>query len=159
MLVTKLCLTLCDPKHCSLPSSSVHGILLARMLQWVAIPFSRESPQRRDRTRVPCVSCITGRWQPTPVNPLLPGKSHGWRSLVGCSPWGHTTERLHFTSLLYHWSHQRSPVFIPKLHCKYYKSPPTDAKDPWRLLKGVTCKGSTKLYVTMWLLRKPRVWE
>ena len=37
-------------------------------------------------------------WQPTPV--LLPGKSHGWRSLVGCSPWGHeesdTTERLHF---------------------------------------------------------------
>ena len=35
---------------------------------------------------------------PTPV--LLPGKSHGWRSLVGCSPWGHeesdTTERLHF---------------------------------------------------------------
>ena len=37
------------------------------------------------------------RWHPTPV--LLPGKSHGWRSLVGCSPWGHeesdTTERLH----------------------------------------------------------------
>ena len=37
-------------------------------------------------------------WLPTPV--LLPGKSHGWRSLVGCSPWGHyqldTTERLHF---------------------------------------------------------------
>ena len=26
------------------------------------------------------------QWQPTPV--LLPGKSHGWRSLVGCSPWG-----------------------------------------------------------------------
>ena len=38
------------------------------------------------------------QWQPTPV--LLPGKSPGWRSLVGCSPWGHkeldTTERLHF---------------------------------------------------------------
>ena len=38
------------------------------------------------------------RWHPTPV--LLPGKSHGQRSLVGCSPWGHeesdTTERLHF---------------------------------------------------------------
>ena len=38
------------------------------------------------------------QWQPTPV--LLPGKSHGWRSLVGCSPWGHwesdTTEQLHF---------------------------------------------------------------
>ena len=38
------------------------------------------------------------QWHPTPA--LLPGKSHGWRSLVGCSPWGHkesdTTERLHF---------------------------------------------------------------
>ena len=38
------------------------------------------------------------RWHPTPV--LSPGKSHGWRSLVGCSPWGReesdTTERLHF---------------------------------------------------------------
>ena len=38
------------------------------------------------------------QWHPIPV--LLPGKSHGWRSLVGCSPWGReeldTTERLHF---------------------------------------------------------------
>ena len=38
------------------------------------------------------------QWQPTPVR--LPGKSHGWRSVVGCSPWGRqesdTTERLHF---------------------------------------------------------------
>ena len=38
------------------------------------------------------------QWHPTPV--LLPGKSHGWRSLVGCSPWGceesDTTERVHF---------------------------------------------------------------
>ena len=41
------------------------------------------------------------QWHPTPV--LLPGKSHGWRSLVGCSPWGReesdTTERLHFHAL------------------------------------------------------------
>ena len=42
--------------------------------------------------------CRRRQWQPTPV--LLPGKSHGWRSLVGYSPWGReesdTTERLHF---------------------------------------------------------------
>ena len=42
------------------------------------------------------------QWHPTPV--LLPGKSRGWRSLVGCSPWGraesYTTERLHFHSAL-----------------------------------------------------------
>ena len=41
------------------------------------------------------------QWQPTPV--LLPRESHGWRSLVGCSPWGHKeldmTERLHFHAL------------------------------------------------------------
>ena len=48
----------------------------------------------------PWVSKIHWRrkWQPTPV--LLPGKSHGWRNLVGCSPWGHkesdNTEQLHF---------------------------------------------------------------
>ena len=46
-----------------------------------------------------CVYCLWRRqWKPTPV--LLPGKSHGWRSLVGCSPWGHKesdkTEWLHF---------------------------------------------------------------
>ena len=44
------------------------------------------------------VSVQRKRWHPTPV--LLPGKSHGRRSLVGCSPWGHeesdTTEWLHF---------------------------------------------------------------
>ena len=42
--------------------------------------------------------CWRRQWHPTPV--LLPGKSHGWRSLVGCSPWGREesemTERLHF---------------------------------------------------------------
>ena len=48
-------------------------------------PWVRKIPRRR-------------QWHATPV--LLPGKSHGWRSLVGCSPWGHTesdtTEQLHF---------------------------------------------------------------
>ena len=42
--------------------------------------------------------CLPRQWHPTPV--LLPGKSHGWRSLVGCSSWGHEesdmTEQLHF---------------------------------------------------------------
>ena len=38
--VAQSCLTLCDPMDCSLPSSSVHGILQARILEWVAICFS-----------------------------------------------------------------------------------------------------------------------
>ena len=41
--VTQSCLTLCDPMDCSLPGSSVHGILQATILEWVAISFSRGS--------------------------------------------------------------------------------------------------------------------
>ena len=52
MLVTQSCPTLCHPLDRSLPGSSVHGILRARRLAWVAIPFSRGSSQARDRTRV-----------------------------------------------------------------------------------------------------------
>ena len=57
-VVTQLCLTLCDPVDYSLPVSSVRGILQSRILEWVAISFSRESSQPRDRT---WVSCIAGR--------------------------------------------------------------------------------------------------
>ena len=42
-LASKLCLTLCDPMDYSLPVSSAHGILQARILEWVAISFSRGS--------------------------------------------------------------------------------------------------------------------
>ena len=42
------CLTLCDPMDCSLPGSSVHGILQARILEWVAMPSSKGSSQPRD---------------------------------------------------------------------------------------------------------------
>ena len=59
VLVAQLCLTLCDPVDCSPPGSSVHVILQARILEWVDIPFSRESSQPRDRTRV---SHIAGRF-------------------------------------------------------------------------------------------------
>ena len=56
--VTQLCMTLCDPMDCSLPGSSIHGIFQARILEWVAISFSRRSSWPRDWTRV---SCIVGR--------------------------------------------------------------------------------------------------
>ena len=48
--VTQSCPTLCDPVDCSPPVSSVHEILQARTLEWVAMPFSRGSSQSRDRT-------------------------------------------------------------------------------------------------------------
>ena len=40
LLVSQSCPTLCDPMDCGLPGSSVHGILQARILEWIAIPFS-----------------------------------------------------------------------------------------------------------------------
>ena len=59
LLVAKLCPTLCDPIDCSPPVSSVHGILQARILERVAIPFSRGSSRCRDQTHI---SYITGRF-------------------------------------------------------------------------------------------------
>ena len=52
------CLTLCDPMDCSPPGSSVHEIFQARILQWVAISYSRGSSWPRDQTCIPCISCI-----------------------------------------------------------------------------------------------------
>ena len=46
---------LCDPMDCSQPGSSVHGILQARIVQWVAIPFSWGSSPRREQTHVSCI--------------------------------------------------------------------------------------------------------
>ena len=122
--------TLCDPMDYSPPGSSVYGdspgkntgvgchaLLqgifqtqgsnpsLLCLLHWQAGSLPLVPPDVKKFSLVcrglifwssKMVFCI--RWPPTPV--LLPGKSHGWRSLVGCSPWGHkesdTTERLHF---------------------------------------------------------------
>ena len=52
VLITQSCLIVCDPMDCSPLGSSVHGILQARILEWVAIPFSRGSSQPRDLTPV-----------------------------------------------------------------------------------------------------------
>ena len=59
VLVTQSCLTLCNPMDCSLPGSSVHGILQAKILEWTATPFSNGSSWPRDQT---WVSRIAGRY-------------------------------------------------------------------------------------------------
>ena len=99
MLVHQSCLTLCDPTDYSLPGFSVHGILQARILEWIVIPFSKGSSQPRDRTQV---SCIAGRfftvwatgktnqgsnltplhWKHRVLNTRLSGKSWHWSSLT-----------------------------------------------------------------------------
>ena len=75
------------------------------------------------------------QWHPTPV--LLPGKSHGRRGLVGCSPWGHTesdtTERLHFHfSLSCIGGGNGNP-----LQCSCLENP-TDRGAWWAAVYGVT---------------------
>ena len=73
------------------------------------------------------------QWHPNPV--LLPGKSHGWRSLVGCSPWGgeelNTTERLHF-SLSYIREGNGNP-----LQCSCLENP-RDGRAWWAAIYGIT---------------------
>ena len=68
VLVTQLCLTLCDPTDYSLPGSSVHGILQARILEWVAIPFPRRSYRPRDRTRSPTLQADSLSSEPPGIN-------------------------------------------------------------------------------------------
>ena len=75
------------------------------------------------------------QWHPTAV--LLPGKSHGWSSLVGCSPWGHqesdTTERIHFHfSLSYIGEGNGNP-----LQCSCLENP-RDRGAWWAAVYGVT---------------------
>ena len=84
------------PPHVSNSKSSLWSIFAPSLAPHLMTFFSPAS----------CYRCCEklplffrgAQWHPTPV--LLPGQSHGWRSLVGCSPWGReesdTTERLHF---------------------------------------------------------------
>ena len=87
VLVTQTCLTLCDPLNYSLPGSSVHPILQTRIMEWVAIPFSRGSSQLGDWI---WVSLTTGGylmiWATTEALRLT--KDLYWKGRqVSCSVW------------------------------------------------------------------------
>ena len=128
--VTQLCPTLCDPVDCSLPGSSIHGIFQARMLEWVAIAFSRRSSRPRDWNRVsrilgrrftiwatrevPKIKGITTKtsnklfWE---LSTLRSQKSH-WVSLE---------KALNFLELTWHWydfsMNQSLSVITETFHC------------------------------------------
>ena len=90
------CPTLCDPTDCGPPGSSVHGILQARILEWVAIPFSRGSSWPRDGTRV---SHMQGDYhlshQGSPK--VFPQRWHQWKY----------TPRLRNTFIRWMWQSRR----------------------------------------------------
>ena len=62
-----LCLTLCDPMECTQPGSSVHGILQKRILEWVAMPSSKEFSQPRNRTYISTSPALGGGFFTTSI--------------------------------------------------------------------------------------------
>ena len=91
------CLTLCDPMDCSPSGSSVHGILQARILEWVAISYSRGSSWPRDWTQVSCGSCTAGGFFTTePLGSMCMSPPH----------------QIHLTIFIYHTVQQIMIYFL-----------------------------------------------
>ena len=96
----------CDPMDCSLPGSSIHGIFQARVLEWVAFPFSRGSSQPKDRIE-DGKKRISGSHSRLPrgVRPHLEGKQRtalssraatqiSWSPLIGLKGWLNTSFKI-----------------------------------------------------------------
>ena len=87
LLVTQSRPALCYSMDCSPPGSSIHGILQARILEWVAVPFSRGSSQPRDWTQVSHTAgrfftiCTTGEGLSSGL-PVLPLATVSWRTIL-----------------------------------------------------------------------------
>ena len=84
--VAQSCPTLCDPMDCTLPGSSIHGIFQARILEWVAISFSRKSSRPRDWTQISYI--ITVETFQNNHFPLLESESVGYPDMSD-SLWSH----------------------------------------------------------------------
>ena len=130
------CPTLCDLMDLSLPSSSVHGILQARILEWVAISFSRGSSRPRDQTRISCGSCTVGGFWPL-------------------SPWGEP-------SLLPPPTFCLSPCFLPLVLLSLLWPPALLSGPPVSLLASLCClvQGESPLFRNIsshWALGDPCV--
>ena len=142
VLVAQSCPTLCNPMNCSLPGFSAREILQARLLGWIAIPFSKGSSRPRDQTQV---SHIAGRfftiWVTKEVHlPLLlshfshvrlcaalqparllcPWDSPGESSRVGCRALlqeifptqGSNSGLLCCRQIPYHWAYREAQAHI-----------------------------------------------
>ena len=114
VLVAQACLTLCNPMHCSPPGSSVHGIFQARILEWVAISFSRESSHHRNRTQVSCIAdSFFTLWSTRCFahSPNLPSGKKTLRDNVTCNRG------------TYYWFEPGSPALTKGVRTKRPKAP------------------------------------
>ena len=136
------------PDHLGRNTESLNAVIFHGVpTQFIIIPDLQEigvSLKNSSLTSNMLILCWFNQrrqWQPTPV--LLPGKSHGWRSLIGCSPWGREesdrTERLHF-----HFSLSCIGQGHGKpLQCSCLENP-RDGGAWWAAIYGVT-QGRTQL--------------
>ena len=102
VLVAQSCPTLCDLMGCSPPGSSVHGILQARILEWVAISFCRGSSWPRDWTKDSCIACrvltlwatreALEQWRPPFKYSKIPQASRKTEFWVNTAPGASETE-------------------------------------------------------------------
>ena len=87
-------------KAVNMPANLENSAVATGLGKSLYIPVSKKGSAKEcsNYCTIALISHARRQWHPTPV--LLPGKSHGWKSLIGCSPWGrqesNTTEWLHF---------------------------------------------------------------
>ena len=121
--LTQLCLTLCDSMCCSSPGSSVHGILQARIMESLAILFSRESFQPRDRTWFLALQAdsLPSEWPRKPIILSVQSLSHVWLFVI---PWTAACQAFlcitNFRTLLKLMSIE---LVIPSNHLIFWLSP------------------------------------
>ena len=122
MEVNQSCPTLCDPMGCSLPGSFIHGILQARILEWVAIPSLGGLPNPGIEPRSPALQVDSLLSEP-------PGKlKNTGVSSLSYLQWIFPTQELnqvllHCRQILYQLSYQGSPgssIFYIQEHCFIY---------------------------------------
>ena len=123
---------LCNHTDCSPPGSSIHGILPARILEWIVISSSRGYSWPRDQTHVSWVSCIVGRFfTEQPGRPLKKRLKIMRREVVGgvrmgntCAPIADSCQHMaKVISLQLKWiNKKRDQVYTPKLKRKCHES-------------------------------------
>ena len=137
MKVAQLCLTICSFMDCSLPSSSVHGILQARLLEWVATPFSRVCSWCRYQTQV---SCIVGRF--FTIWATKEAQSHCLSIHSTIMSWVYNTPCAKYYPRL--WEHKGSWCGHCPHHSKAYKQVISNLKWSNTLLLGLVGRNAGK---------------
>ena len=160
----QLCPALCDPMDCSLPNSSVRGILQARILEQVAIPFSRGSSRPRNQTQV---SCTAGQFstvwatREAHISTELSYTLFNASIKFGVSHRQHNSEVLSSDKEESPWHSQLntkcSPGWHPLFRCWLFQVPPADQVSgdcaPWYCWEGrLWCQ---ILWVQSWVILLP----